>query len=541
MTDLPEDDVGDPDVQCGPPTSEASTSSKEGAADNGTRSGAPPQEDAGVDAIDRLVALQMRPPPLVAPPHDGDDLGLGFEPRTDHGNARRFVARYRHYVRHVPAWRTWLVWDGQRWERDNRNLAQNLARKTAILIWDEAEALRIQGGVDNEDVQKHVRWWNQSQSASRIEAMLRLAATDQNVIVTPDQLDDAAGLLNLENGTLNLDTGHVHPHHQRNLLTALAPSEWDGDEPCGPDCEWEGFLRLVVPDDEVRSFLQRYSAYAVSGRSDLKVAVFLHGNTDTGKTTFVETLRGVLGPDYTVEVADTLLVASRGDHHPTEVVDLHGKRLATVSELESGKRFDVAKFKLYTGGDRMKGRRLYQDFFEWRPTHAFLLTGNRKPEVRGSDDAFWRRMRVVKFDVSIPRDRQRENFAELLAYDHGPCVLAWLVRGMRDVNALGLAEPTGVIVATDSYRRDEDHVAAFLEDMVAAAPGQHVRTTDLHSQYELWCMQNGVKPREAMSNRAFAQELEARGWERKRTRTPDGRRPWCWHDVTLTTRTGVGL
>lgn len=492
-----------------------------------------------------LYAQTMRPLPLVGPEDDGDDFLLAQEPRTDHGNARRLVARYRNHLRYVPAWKSWLVWDRYRWAEDDRNWARNLARVTAMKIWDEADALLLQK-TDSAEVDKHARWWTTSQSASRIDAMLRLAESDQNIIVTPDMLDEQPCLLNLINGTLDLEAGELRrPHRREDLITALAPVSYRGDEPCDLDCAWEWFVATVVPDPETRAFLQRYSAYAVSGASDRKVATFLHGNADTGKTTFVESLRRVLGPDYTVEVAETLLVATRSEQHPTEVVDLHRKRLASVSELESGKRFDVAKFKKFTGGDRLKGRRMNRDFFEWDPTHAFIMTGNRKPEVRGGDDAFWRRMRIVRFDVVIPRENQWENFAQHIADEHGECVLAWLVRGMRDLAQGGLAEPDGVIVATDDYRRDEDHVTAFIEDAVLAAPGldprAFVNTAEMQWAYESWCMRNGVGDKERLGSRALKQELTARGWVRAQVPMADGTRPRCWLDVRLRSDQGVNV
>ena len=505
-----------------------------------TRRGEDRQDESGRLAEEVAAELFLKPVAVFASENEGNDRLLAEVGRNDSGNARRLVSRYGDRIRYVPAWSTWLFWDRMRWREDDHNYVRSLARATAHLIWDECEAMRKEG-VDHDEIRKHVAWWNTSQSAGRIDAMLKLAASDPMVVVTPEQLDQRSGELNVLNGTLDLETGRLKPHTQADLWTKVSLTAYRGDEPCGPECEWESFLATVMPDSEVRAFVQRYSAYASSGYSDLKTAVFLHGNADTGKTTFVETMRGVLGSDYTVEVARTLLVATRSDRHETEIVDLHGKRLATVSELESGKRFDVAKFKTYTGGDLMAGRRLYQNRFSWKPTHAFILTGNRKPEVRGSDDAFWRRMRLVRFDQVIPRDGQRVNLAEALAEEHGPCVLAWLVRGMRDLDARGLAEPQAVVVATEDYRHEEDHVAAFLEETVTQADGSYVGRVELHQRYESWCMTSGVRRDETFSMKDFNQELEARGWVKAKPMLPDGRRVWSWRAMAYVAPEGVRL
>jgi hypothetical protein len=50
---------------------------------------------------------------------DGEGTGLADpvpgEPATELGYARRLVCVYGDRLRYVPAWRRWLVWDGQRW------------------------------------------------------------------------------------------------------------------------------------------------------------------------------------------------------------------------------------------------------------------------------------------------------------------------------------------------------------------------------------------------------------------------------------------
>ena len=37
---------------------------------------------------------------------------------TELGNARRLVAQFGDDICYVPSWKSWLVWDGQRWVRD---------------------------------------------------------------------------------------------------------------------------------------------------------------------------------------------------------------------------------------------------------------------------------------------------------------------------------------------------------------------------------------------------------------------------------------
>jgi putative DNA primase/helicase len=96
------------------------------------------------------------------------------------------------------------------------------------------------------------------------------------------------------------------------------------------------------------------------------------------------------------------LLAKRGSH-PTELADLFGARLVASVEVEDGRRLAESLVKQLTGGDRIKARRMREDFWEFAPTHKVFLAANHKPVVRGTDHAIWRRIKLVPFDVVIPK------------------------------------------------------------------------------------------------------------------------------------------
>lgn len=58
------------------------------------------------------------------------------------------------------------------------------------------------------------------------------------------------------------------------------------------------------------------------------------------------------------------------------------------SEVKHGDKFDEARVELLTGGDRIKARRMRQDFFSFEPTHKLWLLGNHRPEVGTGGFAF---------------------------------------------------------------------------------------------------------------------------------------------------------
>jgi putative DNA primase/helicase len=109
--------------------------------------------------------------------------------------------------------------------------------------------------------------------------------------------------------------------------------------------------------------------------------------------------------------------------------------------------------KQLTGGDTLKARRLYQDFFEITPTWKLFLAANHKPTIRGGDYAAWRRIKLVPFTVTIPDEEKDRNLPAKLRAEW-PGILAWAVRGCLDWQKYGLGEPEAVRAATDAYRAE---------------------------------------------------------------------------------------
>jgi putative DNA primase/helicase len=74
------------------------------------------------------------------------------------------------------------------------------------------------------------------------------------------------------------------------------------------------------------SFVQKAVGY-LTGVIIEHVLLVLHGLGSNGKTTLSDALHDLLGP-YAQHAPPDLLLARRGEHHPTELAALHGARLS---------------------------------------------------------------------------------------------------------------------------------------------------------------------------------------------------------------------
>ena len=433
-------------------------------------------------------------------PDEVEDLqGLHF---TDVGNAHRLILAHGTRFRYVPAWATWLVWDGRRWRRDAKGEIVEAAKGVARHLWAEVPTA-------SEDVRKALaRWAGQSESANRIDAMVRLARTAPEVVVEPCDLDADPWAFNVANGTINLRNGRLRPHRQGDLITKLADVEHTELVTCPT---WDTFLDQVLPDPEVRAFVQEVVGYSMVAVITEHILVFGYGVGANGKTTMLQTLLGLFG-DYGRQAEPDLLLARR-EAHPTGMADLMGARLVVSTEVDEGRRLAEATVKQLTGADRIKARFMRQDFFEFEPTHTLFLAANHRPVVRGTDHAIWRRLRLLPFNVVIDAEDQDHHLVEKLSAEL-PGLLAWAVEGCLRWQRTGLSSPTAVMVATEDYRAEMDVLGAYLDESCVVSEVAYVSAADLYRSYVAWCEANGEH---ALSQRRLGPALVERGFERRST------------------------
>ena len=311
-------------------------------------------------------------------------------------------------------------------------------------------------------------------------------------------------LLNVENGTVDLRKGELREHRRADLITKLAPVEYD---PGAQAPTWEAALERLLPSHDLRTFFQRFVGYCLTGDTSEQVLVFLHGLGANGKSTIINALLDVLG-DYGQQAAPELLTV-KGYSHPTELADLKGARLVASIEVEEGKRLAESLVKQLTGGDRIKARRMREDFWEFEATHKLLLAANHKPVVRGTDHAIWRRIKLVPFNVTIPEHEKDKKLPEKLHAERAG-ILAWAIRGCLDWQQNGLGESEEVSMATADYRREMDVLAAFMEECCVLSEDVHAEATPLYNVFRKWCVTAGEPEK---SQTRFGSMLRDRGFK----------------------------
>ncbi|MDP9480042.1 MAG: phage/plasmid primase, P4 family, partial [Actinomycetota bacterium] len=440
-------------------------------------------------------------------------------PLSDLGNGERLADRYRGNVRYCHPLRRWFVWEGTRWRPDDTGEVVRRAKATVRGIYEEATTAE-----DDAKAKEVSKWAGKSQAKERIGAMISLAESEPGIPVTTDQLDRDRGLLNVRNGTIDLSTGRLKPHDPRDLITKLAGTSYDPNAVCPT---WDAFLRRVLPSEALRRFVQRLVGYALTGDVSEQILPFLYGSGANGKSVFINAIMEALG-DYAQQAAPELLTA-KGHSHPTELADLKGARFVASIEVEDGKRLAESLVKQLTGGDRIKARRMREDFWEFDPTHKVFLVANHRPVVAGTDYAIWRRIKMIPFGVTIPEDERDPHLLEKLRSELSG-ILAWAVRGCLDWQREGLGEPKEVKAATDEYKVEQDVLATFIEEACVVDPEASDTAGNLYSAYVEWCEETGESPE---TQRKFGTRLREKGFERREGTTGGRKGRYVYHGIAV--------
>jgi P4 family phage/plasmid primase-like protien len=410
--------------------------------------------------------------------------------RTDAANSHRLI----HFMRNDYKYVTdvgWHKWDGARYALDKEKsimqVAIDAAKFSLITSADDAQ----------------LKWAQQSANKERLQNAITIAGTDPEVLVPTIQLDAEPNELCTPDGIVNLRTGEIRPAIKgfdlNTRQTSVAPSSMATPM-------WETFLKEIIEDEDRINYLQELFGACLFGDSRFHVLPVFVGTGANGKSTILDVISGILN-DYAATMPENFLLDTTGNAHPADIARLRGVRLAVASETRPDGKFNESRVKMLTGGDTLSARFMGQNFFDFKPTHTLFMAVNHLPEVKSGGDGFWRRLRKIDFRKTIPADKRKENFAQLLVAEEGAGILQWMVDGAVRLTNQGFSEPESVKMATQSYRHEEDHIAKFLDEKTIVADTASVTKVAMYNSYRDWCSENGEKP---VTQNNLSREVRAR-------------------------------
>lgn len=464
---------------------------------------------AGNDVTDLhgLLIPSGELPIVKAPRSDASDIASRDElpETTDRALAVDWLAQGAD-VAYMPSLDSWAAFLDGRWQQDSSAVA-----RVSLSSYMAGVAKKYEQGAKGGDEVKAAKMTTQLLESNRkLNDVLSSAEALAESHARDTDFDQDPWLFNCANGTLDLRSATLRDHDPADRLRGTSPTVWDPQAQCPT---FDRFLAEVLPDEDVRSYLQIIMGMALVGKPILHILPVFVGSGRNGKGTLIHALTSTMGPDYSGPVDKSLLISAKFESHPTKLMALKGKRFVTASETEQGDRFASASLKALTGGDSISARGMRQDQQSFMPSHSMVLMTNSLPEVDALDKAMWARLKLFTFGADF-EGREDTTIGDRLAAESSG-ILRWLVAGIQRYLAHGIgAEPLGVVMATGDWRMDENSFLQYANERLVRDPKALVPSGDLIDSYAKWCQAQDV---EALKGRAFGAAIKAFGGQEKRT------------------------
>lgn len=325
----------------------------------------------------------------------------------------------------------------------------------------------------------------------------------------PRRADDVT-LINMLNGTLEMrldGTCTLREFRASDFLTYQLPFAYD---PPATSTAWQKFLQQVQPDLERQAILAEFIGYSFVPTSQLKLekALLLTGGGSNGKSVFFDVQCAVLGGHNIISYE---LHALSEEHNRA---GLQNALLNYASEISPGK-IDSGYVKTLISGERIQARLKYGNPFMMENYAKLAFNCNKLPHVPEHTHAWFRRLLIVPFEVTIDDAQQDRDLAKKLISTELPGIFNWVLDGLRRIlSARGFSESRAVKAAVQKYKSESDNVFEFMNEQghapTKAIDAPFVLLKALFSDYLIFCRENNYLP---LGKKNMRERLEALGYK----------------------------
>jgi putative DNA primase/helicase len=407
----------------------------------------------------------------------------------------------------------WLQWVGTHWAKKQTPEFLDAIGKFAAIFADAFA--RIQQ-ITNAEALK-------LQSQRTVGALERICRSLPSFLARAGLFDADPFLLGTPGGTVDLRTGNMKPASPDDYITVLTPiTPAPPGTPLGP--RFLKFIHDITGNDEdFIKTLQMWFGISATGTSRDQRILFLYGPGGNGKGVLLRTVSGLLG-EHAVNAPRDLLMVEKYSKHTTHMIDVLKARMAIATEVDDDATWDVALVKDLTGGDSVSVQKMRHDPFRLIASCYITISGNKKPALKGIDEAVRRRFLVATFKLKVEAKDVIADLEKEFIREEGPAILRWIIDGSVARERDGKLHVAEVISSdTADYFAEENVLQDFIDTYLVtikngAKEGDRVKTSECYQRWKEYCKQSG---RAAGAQNSFTTAMVAAGVEYHRMN--DGR------------------
>jgi len=281
------------------------------------------------------------------------------------------------------------------------------------------------------------------------------------------------------------------------------------------------FMEQLFPIKSLNQYMWEHLASVLIGENINQTFNIYRGSGSNGKSMFTDLMSYTLG-DYYGNIPVTLVTEKRPGIGGTssEIVQLKGVRYAVMQEPSKDARINEGMMKQLTGDSTLSGRALYHEQETFPIQFHLVLCTNTLFEVMSNDDGTWRRIRICDFLSKFVNPGETFQLSDNPYQFPKDYNLKEKLKGWTEVFASMLVklafDKQGVVgecdivkASSNKYRQGQDHISAFVADMVGKKEGKTIKRNELYEQFKLWFqeqqgnrkMPKGVELYEYMDNK----------------------------------------
>ena len=339
---------------------------------------------------------------------------------------------------------------------------------------------------------------------------------------TPLDECEQSGYLNVKNGFLNVDTLELENHSPDRKSIVQLPIDFNPE--ASPDKISAWLTDCLNGDTQQERLFYEAIGYTLLQTTELQKMFFLLGRTQTGKSTAMHIIKGLIGEDNisAIELAplddedNRFSRASIYDKIANFSCDISPKYLAGDGNL-----------KKVVSGDPITGEHKFRPPFTFQPTCTLWAMANTLPPSGDKSDAWYERLVILRFDKQFLATGENKPDRNLKHSLTEPAELSGLLNvalicGKKTLERGRFTKSNRNEAEIEEYKFLNDHVLKFISEMPDFVTCEDA---DFYEEYKGWCEGEGLsKP---LSKTRLANATERHGIKRIRKKV-DGTRYFVW-------------
>jgi putative DNA primase/helicase len=309
---------------------------------------------------------------------------------------------------------------------------------------------------------------------------------------TPEPPENAV-YINLKNGTLEVteNGAKLRPFNSADFLTYSLPFDYN---PKAQAPIFQAYLDRVLPDKEKQNVLAEFLGFVFirNGSHTLKEekALVAYGTGANGKSVLFLVVNALFGKENTSSYSLQNLTDTNGYYRAM----IANKLVNYASEISTS--LETTIFKQLASGEPVEARLPYGKPMQIRQYAKMIFNCNELPKDVEHTHAYFRRLLIIPFDVTIPEGEQDKQLHAKIIESELSGVLNWALNGLyRLLQQQSFSPCSAAIEAVENYKTQSDSVKLFLEESgYKKSPSTYKLIKELYAEYRIFCNDDGFKP-----------------------------------------------